>query len=375
MYNWIVVFLIIMICIFILCTYLESIQAIENFENSLHYNNLLSIMPRVSQRRLDKYDQYKDKFFSEYFEIDRMINLTPSIKKCYAVSLFAQHVWNTHPNQNGSIDMSESGHWYQRYMTPFIRDLKQISPGWKVRIYLEPQIFLWFDKLLDREVPEKKNIEIFVMKLNSIGAQPGMMWRYLAMSDKSLDICHIADIDKPGNGGHSVAMKNDRYPLFKQFNQHKHIALATYHQPTRIARNWKLMDYTKTDINYPELLVLTPLVSSDVVIRPENIHFDVKHTMLCFINMMSVALEQNLFVCRKQKMDGNNPYFLKTKYGPCGYGTHYHTYGFDEFYLRSFVFYELALKSSILFIDYFGHSDLDHRLKTYLDKHNNITSS
>ena len=202
-----------MICIFILCTYLESIQAIENFENSLHYNNLLSIMPRVSQRRLDKYDQYKDKFFSEYFEIDRMINLTPSIKKCYAVSLFAQHVWNTHPNQNGSIDMSESGHWYQRYMAPFIRDLKQISPGWKVRIYLEPQIFPWFDKLLDREVPEKKNIEIFVMKLNSIGAQPGMMWRYLAMSDKSLDICHIADIDKPGNGGHSVAMKNDRYLL------------------------------------------------------------------------------------------------------------------------------------------------------------------
>lgn len=343
---------------------------IEKFGEQHHYK-IDEFLPRISaQRLISKYSNYQGKYFSDYFEIDHIVNPLPTIKKCFSVSLFAQDSTNRFPNEHGPIDYkSENGRWYKKYMTPFLDGLKTITPGWKVRVFTEPQLYQWFIMLLDTKHISKDRIEFYVMKNNSVGAQPGAMWRFLSIDDKSLDICYIVDIDDTSRN--SVQLKPENHPLLEPLEQYKHVALATYGKSANIV-NGHMFDYNNSDINYPDSLILSTLWACFLVCRPSNIHFDIKQTMLCFFHLMSLAEEQNLFVCRKKQKDPKNPYFKPTNTGPCGFGTHIHVYGFDEFYLRSVVFHELVRKGSLLVRNMDAEYTCDPRVKTYLQQYNNI---
>ena len=145
-----------------------------NYLNSINYNN---------------YDE-----ISEFFEIDKIIN-KQNQSNCISVSLFCADSNNTYPDQYPSPSIEYGSKWYNKYMQKFIDIINNFNnstykDSWKIRVYLEPKLLELLSSI------NKDNVEIYVMKKNTIGANPGALWRFLAFYDKSIECVFCSDIDE-----------------------------------------------------------------------------------------------------------------------------------------------------------------------------------
>lgn len=160
---------------------------------------------------LSPYTQSLVECVKPWFHIRDQYFLRPDLRKCVSVCLFKQNVTNKYPNEF-SVD---DANWYKKYLLNLqvlIRDFHRwatttdCGKEWKMRVYLENQLYYFVDMLVAEAVAAVQNdlhatrLEIFVMASNSVGAQPGMMWRFMAFDDKSLDVAFVVDVDDQFSG-------------------------------------------------------------------------------------------------------------------------------------------------------------------------------
>jgi len=156
------------------------------------YNSMYTI---VTPNELDNININDDLYneYNSYFDIQEVFNPIYTLNKAITVSLFCQNVNNTYPNEYQEPDHDENSVWYNKYyknLLNLINDKKYILPDYKLRIYLENKLSHLKNELINEFT------EVYIMKSNSIGAQPGTLWRFMAFDDKSLDIAFCLDIDE-----------------------------------------------------------------------------------------------------------------------------------------------------------------------------------
>jgi hypothetical protein len=137
---------------------------------------------------IDLYNEFKS-----YFIVEEIFNEINHLNKVISVSLFCKNVNNTYPNQYPDPEYDENSKWYNMYyksLLKFANDKRYILPDYKLRIYLENKLSHLKNNLINEFT------EVYIMKNNSIGAQPGMLWRYITFDDKSVDVAFSLDIDE-----------------------------------------------------------------------------------------------------------------------------------------------------------------------------------
>ena len=168
----------------------------NNTENiadiDIRYNKMYKIisLDEINNMKFD--DDLKNKY-TDYFAVQEIINPINNLNKAITVSFFCQNVNNTYLNEFESPDHTdENSEWYNKYylnLLKLVNDKKTILPEYKLRIYLENQLDYLKDNLINEYT------EIYLMKNNSVGANPGALWRFIAFDDKLLDIAFSIDID------------------------------------------------------------------------------------------------------------------------------------------------------------------------------------
>ena len=119
-------------------------------------------------------------------------------KNAISICLFCQDQLNRNPNKLIYDFRDKNSYWYKIYYTSLIQFIKdynnsQYYKDFKLILYLENRLLCFLPELLTLS----EQIEICHMKLNSIGASPGALWRLLAFDNKDLDVVFSSDIDVP----------------------------------------------------------------------------------------------------------------------------------------------------------------------------------
>jgi hypothetical protein len=253
-------------------------------------------------------DQNKKNELLDLFEVNTIINKCDK-PNCISVSFFCQNVCNTYVNQYGTINYNDVNlKWYKKYYVNIIKFIKNFnisiySKTYKIRIYLEKQLEILIPKLITT------NVEIYLMKNNSIGAAPGVFWRYLVLDDKDIDIAHIFDIDEPFNNlSHYI----------KLFSTTDKILGRCFLPPAKDFRIKK-----KNAINYPTVL------GGIIGIRPKKVDINFLDTCVNYILYKMFRLttaHPNL----ENDNDQETIYNIPIENHIFGWGNHWCRYGFDE---------------------------------------------
>jgi hypothetical protein len=271
----------------------------------LNIDDLNSYVENIDKK--DKLDML------DLFEVEKIINKIDK-PNCISVSFFCQRVSNTYPNQYGTINFyDEKSDWYKKYYVKLlqliidfndVKHKKKYKKTYKIRIYLEQQLSVFIPIL------SKENVEIYLMKNNSIGGMPGMLWRYLVFDDKDIEIAHAFDIDE------SFALYTTYMDKFSSSNKVFGRCLVNCESSYKIKIDSPV-------INYPVVL------GGIIGMRPKLIELNFKDTMI------------NYMLFRKERLNSVHPNLendtdLETIYNmpignhTYGLGGHWCMYGFDE---------------------------------------------
>jgi hypothetical protein len=245
-------------------------------------------------------------------------------RKCVSVTLFKQNVDNRHPNE---FPVDED-RWQEKYWNG-LRGLVQempCFPEWKLRIYTEHR--LW-DAASDA-FAQQPQVELYRMKVNSIGAGPGMLWRYMALADPSLQIVLATDIDEP------LGPKVDYIRSFEMDSWSSLGRLGGFVSD----RKYLIDPGRSTARNYATVL------GSRVMSRPAGCDFDV------------VAAMRGFMAYRRYRSMTGRPWSYAGHEKPSvynqpvgghvhGWGSHWYMYGFDERFLKHVVYYHFAEKGAL----------------------------
>ncbi len=133
-----------------------------------------------------------EKDIVDQYAVTRVMNPCPQ-KLCFTTSLFKKNPHNTYDDEH---PVDEAG-WKVRYLdglTSNIKRLKEFGEEYKLRVHLAHDLEHLVDKLV---ALNPHQVEVHVMMSSSIGFGPGSLWRFLALSDTSLDVVGVVDIDSP----------------------------------------------------------------------------------------------------------------------------------------------------------------------------------
>lgn len=257
-----------------------------------------------------------------WFEVCEIINSRPE-KKCISVCLFRQNVDNKTPNEH-TVDQER---WRNKYYNNLLRLLRDFHNSaqlsdWKIRLYLEAQFRDCAAQFL--EITDK--LECFVMQHNSIGAQPGMLWRFLAFDDRNLEIAFAVDIDDELSG---------KYDKIRAF-EHSNATLGRY-----ISNSKDDYRIDKGDPN--SVWNYATVIGSMVGFRPSAPYaaeFSVRETIVNYIlyRMSRAAHAARPWLEFDDAAAETDKYNRPIGNHTLGWGGHWTMYGFDERYLKTVLF-------------------------------------
>ena len=267
------------------------------------------------------------------FEVERRVNALPQFAKCITVSLFCQKVDNQFVNQYGTIENRDvSSPWYARYvggLLALIRDVAQDGAmrEWKVRVHLEKQL----EYLVPELLAAGERVEVFVMKANSVGAGPGMSWRYLAFDDQSLEVAFVMDIDDAlaSRKRHIFAFATGR----KAFGRY----MANYGDHFLIRNS----DPVGSPLNY------APALGGIVGFRPGMSGLCMRDVMVEFIAHRQQRVMAGRFPNRETDEDRDTRYNTPVHSHHYGWGGHWFMYGFDERMLKHTLFPHFGMRGEL----------------------------
>jgi hypothetical protein len=161
----------------------------DNCKNNVELNNFTHehISRRYKKISIQQCLENITNEYDEWFEIEEtFINCIKD--KCISISLFKKNVENTYNNQY-NVDYDK---WINKYYKSLIENLNTFNTNnICVNLYLANDL-----KNYIPELSKYKFLNIFLMKSSSIGAQPGTLWRFINITNKSYKKVFIADIDE-----------------------------------------------------------------------------------------------------------------------------------------------------------------------------------
>ena len=293
------------------------------------YNTMYPIM---DIDYLDNYitnnvEENRKKEISDLFEVERIINKCDK-SNCISVSFFCQNVNNTYINEFKSMNYNDTtSKWYFKYyvnLQKFIYDFikSKYYTTYKLRIYLEKQLEIFIPKLV------RNNIEIYLMKNNSIGGGPGMLWRYLVFDDKNIETAYVFDIDENFN------TLSKYINLFSKSN--KTLGRCFLHH----SKNFKI-DKNNIAINYP--VVLGGIIS----MRPKKVDISFNNTCINYM-LYKMLRSTTKFPNLENDSDSETIYNMPIKNHIYGWGSHWYMYGFDEKIWKHLFFPHFVKKGEVL---------------------------
>lgn len=296
------------------------------------YEKMYSIINlNYLQKFMKKINNNKKQEIASLFEIEKIINSTNK-SNCISMSLFCQSVNNKKRQPEHSLDYQcNDSKWYTTYYKSLLKFIEEFNNSkyfstFKIRLFLENQLGCFIDEL----VSKSQNIEIYLMKQNSIGAQPGMLWRFLSFDDKSLDVVYCSDIDINFS---EITNKLDSF-----INANKTIGrYLTYCSDNLIIdKNNK-----ESPLNYQVCL------GSSIAIRPKLLDINIKKIIISYIIYKNFRYKT---VKPSEEFDYANTSKYNRPIGEhiYGWGGYWTMYGFDEKIWKHIIFPYLVKKSQVL---------------------------
>jgi len=288
-----------------------------------------TMYPIIDIDYLDKFinNQDEKKELLDLFEVETIINKCDK-PNCISVSFFCQNVNNTFVNEFGTINYNDvKTAWYKKYVVnlmKFINDFNKskYNKTYKLRIYLEKQLSEFIPKL------QQPNVEIYHMKNNSIGGCPGLMWRYLALDDKDIEIVHVFDIDENFN------MLTSYIDLFSKSNK-------TLGRVFMSSSQSYLVDKQKIAVNYPVVM------GGMIGFRPKQNDISFCNTCVNYMlykMLRSKSIKPNL----ENDTDPETIYNIPINNHIYGWGSHWYMYAFDERIWKHLFFPHFVKKGEVL---------------------------
>ena len=286
-----------------------------NCRNNVEFNNTSNehICKRYKEITIAQCLDNLTNEYDSWFEIEKKyIN---SIKdKCISISLFCKNVDNTYDNEyNVNID-----NWANKYYNSLINNLNNYNNYNMNHICIN----LYLANNLSNYIPELSKytfLNIFLMKSDSIGAQPGMLWRFMDISNKSYKTVFMADID-------------EKWDWIKWLDENEH----NY--------NYKLCTLKPGDTlicktPYIPAYNLTTIMGGHNMVKPYKFNYNIVDVMKGFISICKNREKSNNPCC----FDDGDPITLWNQ--PVGghiygWGRIITKYGFDEFFLKHVIYYD-----------------------------------
>jgi Methyltransferase domain len=245
-------------------------------------------------------------------------------RKCVSVCLFKQSADNRVPHE---FPLDEDV-WRRKYWDGLLSLVGEMGsfPEWKLRVYLERDL----GDQLSAVLACHPQVELFRMSVNSVGAGPGTLWRYLALADRTLDVVLATDVDEP------LGAKADCIRSFEMDSWSSIGRLGGF-----VCGHKYLIDPNRGPArNYATLL------GSRVMSRPARWDFDPAAAMRGFM-----AYRRSISATsRPWSFDGREvPSIYNRPVGGHvhGWGSHWYMYCFDERFLKHVVYYHFADRGGI----------------------------
>ena len=157
-------------------------------EVELGNNSYEHVSRRYKKISIEQCLEKKNNEFDDWFVIEKEYIQSKNKQICISISLFKKNVDNTYENEH-PVDEEK---WNQKYYLFLISNLDKFKPtNMCVNLYLANDLQICIPELLKYEF-----LNIYVMKSESIGAMPGMLWRFMNMTNKMYRTVYIADIDE-----------------------------------------------------------------------------------------------------------------------------------------------------------------------------------
>ena len=261
-------------------------------------------------------------FDADLFEIETR-TIRPQ-RKCISVSVFKQNVNNRFP---GEFAVDEEN-WRSKYWNGLKRVIDEM-PGWrewKIRIHIERD--LWDEAF--HEFASHPQVELVRMRVNSVGASPGMLWRFMTLADLSLDMVLETDIDE---------LLVHKLDYIRSFEMDEYASIG------RIGGFESARDYFVAP-NESDVKNYATMIGSCVMSRPSHFDFDL------------IAAMRGFMAFRRCKSTSDRPWAFAEDDEPnaynqpigghvFGWGSHWYMYGFDERFLKHVLYYHFAEKGKL----------------------------
>ncbi len=329
-YIWLII---ILICIFlyILNQYLgENQEDFQNIDWTDKYDKMYRILDEDFLNKKDHFTEDEKREIEDYFVVEKILNEISDKRKCISCSLFCQNSNNRFANEHPTPDFHDkNGKWYQKYyssLKQMIQEKDTILPEYKIRLYLEKQLEGFADELLSLS---NHQLEIYVMKNNSIGANPGAMWRFLAYDDKNLDVVFTVDIDEP---------LKEKINFIESFEKSDKV-FGRYMGNCK--DNFYVDRKEKTAMNYAVVL------ASRIGYKPSQADISFKDNMIKYILHRKERCKSDK-PWKEKDDDIENVYNRPIGSQYAGWGGDIHMYGFDEKIFKHVFFPYFVQKSQVL---------------------------
>jgi len=302
----------------------------------MHFKSMYPPMRTVAtEYPKDLWEKYNvEKWFTVHKSVEINTNIRKRIRRVFSVSFFLADVDNKDPDRESCIGNAER--WKKKYWQGFcqlISDIRCLNGEWALRVYMSLDLFQegYLDQIIN-EIGHSFEAKIHVMQEPSIGSQPGMLWRFLAFSDTSIDTCVVLDID-------------DRLSEFRilMINEFEKACLRGIQFGRFVGRGGVDLKFHvnkfSNAVNYPAVL------GSFVLCSPRKARIaDLSQSMKDFVKSMM----QRSRMYEDCRIENFYPCDLPVDSHVYGWGAHWTMYGFDERYLKQVLLYLFAERGALL---------------------------
>ncbi len=252
--------------------------------------------------------------------------------------------------------------WHSKYVNSLLNNLEEFpevfdTSEWKVKLYTHGESLEKLAPGLMKELQEFDFVETHRMANASPLLSPGTLWRFLSLSDHTLEQLLILDIDE--------SWRDDVDQWYRFVANNQQALTRAHHIPRKgfwldLMNPWGVMGGRVN--NY------LPIMASKVMVRPASLGLrEVDFLMSAYVVLRQHRLADG-YPCTQVADDEpitphNSPYDGM----PYGFGNHWNGYCFDERFLAHVVFHHAVQMGELctFCLDRFRVDDLQAHLRKY----------
>ncbi len=279
----------------------------QNFNNQVELNNTshLHISRRYKRVTLQRCFENLTHEYDDWFEIDES-HIQCKKDVCLSISLFNKNVNNTYEDE-----FPKSDGWKTKYYDSLIRNLDSYEyTKMCINLYLANDLREHLHTFLKYPF-----VNVFIMKSSSIGAQPGMLWRLMDLTNQRYKKVFVADID-------------ETWEWIEHFYPYSH----------------KICTVNQTDVlicnrPYTPAYNFATIIGSHIMSNPSKFKYEAVDAIKGFISLCKKREKSRRPWCFDDTDEitlWNNPVGINIY----GWGRITTGYGFDELFLKHVIYYD-----------------------------------